>query len=185
LFIYLHWRCNLKSERGCSKRWTNLLTSAGENHADTSVRLHRMSSQQEGRANYRRESVVVTSLPLKLYVSVSPLFSLQPCLTLSVTRNTGLHIGPWTLPQSSCSTAWTRPWTLSATTISHHLHTNHTLALSMLYSFIHWPCALHSPICSCPTIPNPDWPIPAGLCYVSHSRASPMGTPLRGWLSPL
>lgn len=34
-----YWRFNLGLERRCSKHWTNLLTSAGDNHADTSLRL--------------------------------------------------------------------------------------------------------------------------------------------------
>lgn len=120
----------VQSEIGasCSKALANSLTSAGENHVlweRESVRLHRMNCQHKGRTIYRRESERerVTSLPLKLHVLVSPQFSLQPCLTTSVTKKTELHTGACTLLPSSCSTACTIPWSLSATTISHHLHT--------------------------------------------------------------
>lgn len=90
LDIYLSClRFKMRLEHGCSKYWTNFLNSAGGSHAYTSVRLHRINPQQEGRARYRRVSGSDFSALWAICFSVS---SVQ-CTTLfdPVTKKAGLH----------------------------------------------------------------------------------------------
>lgn len=145
----------------------------------------------------------MTSLSFKPYVLVSPLFSVQLCLIQSPKRHQKGRVSCCTL--CTLSTTWTIPWTfnkhqwplhtkfswpfchLGSSAIKDFLPA--LILLSPSLSFLSPPVDVihaaffHSqtfclafPSVFLPCTPNPSWSIPAGLCYVSHSRASLMGT---------